>query len=62
MPLRQDARYNALIRQEVEQMRLEDCVTSAYDQIKDRKGSMNNGTFVKQETPKKPWGHQSVTL
>jgi NTP pyrophosphatase (non-canonical NTP hydrolase) len=46
----------------LEQMRLEDCVTSAYDQIKDRKGSMNNGTFVKQETPKKPWGHQSVTL
>ena len=46
----------------LEQMRIEDCVTSAYDQIKDRKGSMNNGTFVKQEAPKKPWGHQSVTL
>ena len=46
----------------LEQMKLEDCVTSAYDQIKDRKGAMNNGTFVKQEAPKKPWGHQSVTL
>jgi NTP pyrophosphatase (non-canonical NTP hydrolase) len=46
----------------LEQMRIEDCVASAYNQIKDRKGSMNNGTFVKQEAPKKPWGHQSVTL
>ena len=47
---------------ELQQMKVEDCVTSAYDQIKDRKGSMVNGTFVKQEAPKKPWGHQSVTL
>ena len=46
----------------MQQMKIEDCVTSAYDQIKDRKGSMVNGTFVKQEAPKKPWGHQSVTL
>lgn len=46
----------------LEQMRIEDCVASAYNQIKDRKGSMNNGTFVKQEAPKRPWGHQSVTL
>ena len=46
----------------MQQMKIEDCVTSAYDQIKNRKGSMVNGTFVKQEAPKKPWGHQSVTL
>jgi hypothetical protein len=43
-------------------MKIEDCVASAYDQIKNRKGSMVNGTFVKQEAPKKPWSHQSVTL
>ena len=46
----------------LQQMKIEDCVTSAYDQIKNRKGSMVNGTFVKQEAPKKPWSHQSVTL
>ena len=46
----------------LQQMKIEDCVASAYDQIKNRKGSMVNGTFVKQEAPKKPWGHQSVTL
>jgi NTP pyrophosphatase (non-canonical NTP hydrolase) len=46
----------------LQQMKIEDCVASAYDQIKNRKGSMVNGTFVKQEAPKKPWSHQSVTL
>lgn len=28
---------------------LVDCLQSAYDQIKDRKGKMINGTFVKEE-------------
>ena len=28
--------------------RLEDCLASAYDVIKNRKGKMNNGTFVKE--------------
>jgi NTP pyrophosphatase (non-canonical NTP hydrolase) len=28
---------------------IEDCVQSAYDEIKDRKGKMINGVFVKQE-------------
>jgi NTP pyrophosphatase (non-canonical NTP hydrolase) len=29
-------------------LNIEDCVVSAYTEIKDRKGSMKNGTFVKQ--------------
>ena len=32
----------------MQQMKIEDCVTSAYDEIKNRKGSMVNGTFVKK--------------
>jgi len=32
----------------LENLRIEDCVTSAYDVIKGRKGEMINGTFVKQ--------------
>jgi len=32
----------------LEDLRIEDCVTSAYDVIKNRKGNMINGTFVKQ--------------
>ena len=32
----------------LEQMKVEDCITSAYDEIKDRKGSMKNGTFIKR--------------
>jgi len=32
----------------LEGLRIEDCVTSAYDVIKSRQGSMVNGTFVKQ--------------
>lgn len=27
---------------------IEDCIVSAYNEIKDRKGKMSNGTFVKQ--------------
>jgi NTP pyrophosphatase (non-canonical NTP hydrolase) len=46
----------------MEQMNIEECIHSAYDEIKNRKGSMQNGTFVKQETTKKPFGHQSATL
>ena len=33
----------------LEQMKIEDCVTSAYDEIKDRKGKMVNGTFEKKK-------------
>jgi len=29
--------------------KIEDCIDSAYDVIKNRKGKMQNGTFVKQE-------------
>jgi phosphoribosyl-ATP pyrophosphohydrolase len=31
-------------------LRIEDCVDSAYNEIKDRQGSMQNGTFVKNMT------------
>ena len=34
----------------LEDMKLEDCVVSAYNEIANRKGSMQNGTFVKQTT------------
>jgi NTP pyrophosphatase (non-canonical NTP hydrolase) len=27
---------------------IEDCIASAYNEIKNRKGKMSNGTFVKQ--------------
>jgi NTP pyrophosphatase (non-canonical NTP hydrolase) len=33
----------------MEGLRIEDCVASAYNQIKDRKGKMTNGTFVKEQ-------------
>ena len=36
----------------LEGLRIEDCVTSAYDVIKNRKGKMQNGTFVKEENLK----------
>ena len=29
-------------------VRIEDCIDAAYDEIKNRKGSMSNGTFVKE--------------
>jgi NTP pyrophosphatase (non-canonical NTP hydrolase) len=32
----------------LEQLRVEDCIQSAYDVIKNRKGKMQNGTFVKE--------------
>jgi NTP pyrophosphatase (non-canonical NTP hydrolase) len=32
----------------LENLRIEDCVQSAYDVIKNRKGKMENGTFVKE--------------
>ena len=34
----------------LEGLKLEDCVVSAYTEIANRKGSMQNGTFVKQTT------------
>jgi NTP pyrophosphatase (non-canonical NTP hydrolase) len=35
---------------ELEGLAIEDCITSAYNVIKNRKGKMVNGTFVKQDT------------
>ena len=35
----------------LENLKVEDCVVSAYNEIKDRKGSMKNGTFVKEDKP-----------
>ncbi len=32
-------------------MTLEECISSAWDQIKDRRGAMVNGTFVKENQP-----------
>lgn len=32
----------------IEGLKVEDCIRSAYKEIKDRKGSMSNGTFVKE--------------
>ena len=34
----------------LENLKVEDCVISAYNVIKNRKGSMQNGTFVKNQT------------
>lgn len=33
---------------EMNGMSIEDCINSAYNEIKDRKGKMINGTFVKE--------------
>jgi NTP pyrophosphatase (non-canonical NTP hydrolase) len=41
----------------LEGLKVEDCVTSAYDVIKNRKGKMENGTFVKEVN-----GHLKSTL
>ena len=30
-------------------MKIEDCIESAYNEIKNRKGKMQNGTFVKNK-------------
>ena len=32
-------------------LKIEDCIISAYNQIKTRKGSMQNGSFVKEQEP-----------
>ena len=32
----------------MQQIRIEDCIELAYDEIKDRKGKMENGTFMKE--------------
>ena len=32
-----------------ERLKIEDCIASAYDEIKDRKGKLVNGVFVKDE-------------
>lgn len=33
---------------ELAETRIEDCINSAYEVIKNRKGEMKNGTFIKQ--------------
>ena len=33
----------------MEGLKIENCIDSAYNEIKNRKGSMINGTFVKDE-------------
>ncbi|MFY8170165.1 MAG: MazG-like family protein [Candidatus Fonsibacter sp.] len=38
-------------------LNIEDCIESAYNEIKDRKGSMQNGTFVKDG----PWKGATIT-
>jgi NTP pyrophosphatase (non-canonical NTP hydrolase) len=38
----------------LEGLRIEDCVQSAYDVIKNRKGKMENGTFVKESPSSMP--------
>ena len=38
----------------LENLRIEDCVNSAYDVIKNRKGKMLNGTFVKESPSSMP--------
>jgi NTP pyrophosphatase (non-canonical NTP hydrolase) len=38
----------------LEGLKIEDCITSAYDVIKSRQGSMVNGTFVKNNTGTTP--------
>ena len=35
----------------LEGLKIEDCITSAYDVIKSRQGKMVNGTFVKESKP-----------
>jgi NTP pyrophosphatase (non-canonical NTP hydrolase) len=35
-------------------LNIEDCIEAAYNEIKNRKGSMQNGTFVKEDTLLKP--------
>ena len=45
----------------LENLRIEDCVQSAYDVIKNRKGKMENGTFVK-DTGIVDYSHGTTTL
>ena len=33
----------------LQSMKIEDCIESAYNEIKNRKGKMQNGTFVKNK-------------
>jgi len=33
----------------LQSLKIEDCIYSAYDEIKNRKGKMINGTFVKNK-------------
>jgi NTP pyrophosphatase (non-canonical NTP hydrolase) len=34
-------------------MNIEDCINSAFNEIKDRKGKIKNGTFIKYDSPGK---------
>ena len=42
--------------------RIEDCISDAYKEIKNRKGSMQNGTFVKDNTYSKVLATKTNTL
>lgn len=44
-----DGRGRELITESME-IKIEDCINSAYDVIKNRKGKISNGTFVKYES------------
>lgn len=35
-------------------LRIEECIDSAWNEIKDRKGKMENGTFVKEQSDDQP--------
>lgn len=42
-----DILVTIIIQAEMQGLKLEDCLQSAYDVISKRKGVMNNGTFIK---------------
>jgi len=46
----------------LEELNIEDCITSAYTVIKDRTGKMENGTFVKTATKRVLNSHLTSTL
>jgi hypothetical protein len=44
----------------LEGLKIEDCVTSAYEVIASRKGNMINGTFVKEDSQTQNGLYQSM--
>lgn len=45
-----DILVTLIVQAEMQGMHLEDCLQRAYEKIRDRKGRMENGTFVKEES------------